>query len=53
MKFSEGEITDWCVETGTDIFVDRVLEDSLPSAITLDMVKNETKQDEDMNLLKG
>ena len=51
-EFSEGEIADWCIETGTDIFVNRVLEDSLPSAITLDMVKNETNQDKDMILLR-
>ena len=51
--FSEKQIVDWCVETGTDIFVNRVLEDSLPSAITLDMVKKESELDEDMTLLKS
>jgi len=41
-QFSECEISEWCVETGTDIFVNRVLEELLPSAITLDMVRRET-----------
>ena len=49
--FSEKQIVDWCVETGTDIFVNRVLEDSLPSAITLDMVKKESELDEDLKEL--
>ena len=53
MKFTEKEIADWCVETGTDIFVNRVLQDTLPSAITLDMVRKEMKQDDDLNLLKN
>ena len=52
MKFTEKEIADWCVETGTDIFVNRVLQDTLPSAITLDIVRKEMKQD-DLNLLKN
>ena len=40
------------METGTDIFVNRVLEELLPSAITLDMVRRETREDKDMKLLK-
>ena len=51
-QFSESEISEWCVETGTDIFVNRVLEELLPSAITLDMVRRETREDKDMKLLK-
>ena len=50
-SFSDKEIEDWCVETGNDIFVNRVIEDALPIAITLDMVKRETKLDDEMQLL--
>ena len=50
-EFTEKEIDDWCIETGTDIFVNRVLEDSLPSAITIDMLKSEIKMDDEMQLL--
>ena len=49
--FTEEQIENWCIETGTDIFVNRIIEDSLPIAVTLDMVRSETKLDEDMQLL--
>ena len=39
------------METGTDIFVNRIMEDNLPSAITLDIVKAEMMKDKDMKLL--
>ena len=39
------------METGNDIFVNRVIEDALPIAITLDMVKRETKLDDELQLL--
>ena len=45
--FSQKEIDDWCIEYGTDIYVNRVIEDILPSAITLSMVRSETAGDGD------
>ena len=50
-NFTEKEIEDWCVETGTDIFVNRIMEDNLPSAITLDIVKAGMMKDKEMKLL--
>ena len=49
--FTQQEIDDWCIEDGTDIYVNRVLEDILPSAITLNIVKSETAADNELNLL--
>ena len=49
--FSQQEIDDWCIEVGDDIYVNRVIEDSLPCAITVDMIKKEIVNDKDMKLL--
>ena len=39
------EIEEWGVETGTEIYVNRVIEDNIPDAISLEELKKETSQD--------
>ena len=46
--FSQEEIDDWCIEQGNDIYVNRVIDESLPSAITMAMVRQETSIDSAM-----
>ena len=50
-KFTEEETEDWCIESGSEIYVNRVVEDMLPCAITLEMVQKETKNDDKMKKL--
>ena len=38
-------IDEWGVETGTDIYVNRVIEDSLPPAVSLEEIRTATKED--------
>ena len=50
-EFTQREIDDWSIEVGDDIFVNRVIEDSLPCAITMDMIRNEITSNDEMKLL--
>ena len=49
--FTKEEVEQWCIETGDDIYVNRVIEDNLPCAITLSMLKDETANDKELNML--
>ena len=40
------EETDWCIEDDTDIFVNRIITDNLPHAITREELKAETRNDQ-------
>ena len=51
-EFTEKEIEDWCIEVGDDIYVNRVIEDMLPCAITTNMIKREIEINDEMKLLR-
>ena len=51
IDFTPEEVDNWCIEFGDDIYVNRVIEDNLPCAITIDMVRKETAADKELNLL--
>ena len=51
VNFTPEEINDWSIEFGDDIYVNRVIEDTLPCAITMDIVRSETAADEELKLL--
>ena len=44
VDFDDNEIADWCIETGTDIYVNRFIEDNLPNAISIDAIKSHTNR---------
>ena len=50
-KFNEQQIKEWCIETGTDIYINRVLEEILPQAITLDILRRASSKDKMLQLL--
>ena len=50
--FTEEERVDWATEDETDIFVNRVIQDQLPQAITLEILRAATAIDLDLQLLK-
>ena len=50
-RFNEQQITEWCIETGTDIYVNRVFEEILPQAITLDILRRASSKDKILQLL--
>ena len=52
-KFNEqrNQIEEWCIETRTDIYLNRVLEEILPQAITLDILKRASSKDKTLQLL--
>ena len=50
-KFNEQQIKEWCIETGTDIYVNRVLEEIFPQAITLDILRRAISKDKMLQLL--
>ena len=50
-KFNEQQIKEWWIETGTDIYVNRVLEEILPQAITLQILRRASSKDKMLQLL--
>ena len=50
-KFTEAEIEDWCVQQDTDIFVNRLIEENLPHALTSELLQKETGCDQDLQKL--
>ena len=44
-KFNKQQIEEWCIETGSDIYVNRVLEEILPQAIMLDIQRRASSND--------
>ena len=50
-KFNEQQIEEWCIETGTDIYVNRVLEEILPQAITPGILRRASSNDKTLELL--
>ena len=40
-----GKIKEWSVEDGTDIFVNQIIEENLPHAITIEEIQKETSDD--------
>ena len=50
-KFSQEEIASWCIQEGTDIYVNRLMESKLPQALTLDMLQKATAADKELQSL--
>ena len=50
-KFNEQQIKEWCLVSGTDIYINRILEEILPQAITLDMLGRTSSKDKILQLL--
>ena len=50
--FTEEERIDWAIEDETDVFVNRVIQDQLPQAITLEILRATMAIDPDLQLLK-
>ena len=48
---SSKEIEDWGVETGTEVLINRVIEDNLPAAVTIPELKKETAADKVLSQL--
>ena len=44
-NFTQKEIGDWEIETGTDVFVNRIIEENIPQAMTIEMVHQESLKD--------
>ena len=51
-EFTESEKEDWCVESDQDIFVNRVLDEVVPSAISMATMQKETREDAQLRKLK-
>ena len=51
-NFTEEERVDWAIADETDIFVDWVIQDQLPQAITLEILRAPTATDPELKLLK-
>ena len=50
--FTEEERVDWAIEDETDIFINRVIQDQLPQAIILEILRATMATDPDLQLLK-
>ena len=50
-EFTEAEIEEWCIDEGRDIYVNRLLEESLPQALRLEDLKSHTANDSDLQIL--
>jgi len=50
-EFTQTEVESWCIEDGSDILVNRLLEDNMPKAVTLKILRKETSSDEDDGVL--
>ena len=51
-NFTEEQRVDWAVEDETDIFINRVIQDQLTQAITLEILRAATATDPELQLLK-
>ena len=49
--FSEEEIDEWNIETGGDVYVNRVIEEIVPKALTTTKIREETKKDNKLQAL--
>ena len=45
LRPTKQEESDWCIEDDTDIFVNRIISDNLPHAITMEELKAESQTD--------
>ena len=50
--FTEEERVDWAIEDETDIFINQVIQNQLPQAITLEILRAAVATDPDLQLLK-
>ena len=53
INFSQKEIEEWGIDEGTDIHVNRLLEESFPKAISLESVRAATQKDTNLSKLIG
>ena len=50
-QFTEKEVKDWCIEAGTDVYVNCVIEETLPQAITKDVLREALKKNKEIRAL--
>ena len=50
-QFTEEEVEDWCIEADTDVYVNCVIEKTLPQAITKDVLREASKKGKEMRAL--
>jgi len=50
-EFTQAKVESWCIEDGSDILANRVLEDNLPKAVTLNILQKETSSDKELQSL--
>ena len=50
-EFTSEQFEDWCIESGDEIYVNRIITENLPDAITLEMIREETSKDETLQKL--
>ena len=50
-NFLQHQIDDWCIENNTDVYVNRVIEEKVPTAITIKQLRTETANDDILNQL--
>ena len=50
-NFNERQIEEWYIEPGTEVYVNRVLKEILPHAITLDILRRASSKDKTLKLL--
>ena len=47
-QFTEEEVEDWYIEADTDVYVNCVIEETLPQAITKDVLREASKKDKEI-----
>ena len=50
-QFTEEEVEDWCTEADTDVYVICVIEETLPQAITKDVLREASQKEKEMRTL--
>ena len=50
-SFTDEKIKEWCIDEGNDINVNRMIEESLPHALTIKMLQKATKEDSNLQQL--
>ena len=50
--FTHKQLEEWCIEDGSDIYVNRIVDDLVPRAVPLKILQQETEKDETLQALK-
>ena len=50
-EFTQSQIEEWCVDEGKDVYVNRLIEENLPRAMTISMISHATSADKSLQKL--